>query len=135
MFKRIILVYIRVKFYKYKFLFLFKFNKIFIKLKGLDFYFLKLNYIKLNYLFNLFNIKIFLFKILKRGIVTLNSSHISNIKSKEQFSSVVIKMNYFFNKCCFFLNFLNYKLFNFLFLNIVSVSFKDVSQVIYFIKD
>ena len=135
MLKKVILIYINVKFNKYVSLILIKYNLIKIKLKSLDLYFLKLNYLKLNYLFYLFNINIFLFKKIKKNIITtLNSSHMSNIKSKEQFSVMILKVDYFFNKCYFFINFLNYKLFNFLLLNIVSVSLNNNSKLSFFIK-
>ncbi len=133
--RNIIYIYIKIKIIKYVYKkILIKKNKINIKLKGLDMYFLNLNYLKLNYLFFLLNIKVFIFKRLNKNIITLNSSHISNIKSKEQFSIIFIRSDYYFNICKFFINFLNYKLFKVLLLNLINVNLKNITKVIYFIN-
>lgn len=84
-------------------------------------FFIKKIFLKLIYFFYFFNINFFFKKLKKFKKYTLNSSHISNIKSKEQFSFnnliflIFIKFNYLFNNFFFIKIFslINYRFLNF----------------------
>ena len=84
-------------------------------------FFVKKIFLKLFYFFNIFNINFFFKKLKRLKKYTLNSSHISNIKSKEQFSFnniiflIFIKFNYLFNNFFFIkiFNLINYRFLTF----------------------
>ena len=122
----------------YNFFFLFKSdNNLILKTKiNNSNFFIKKLFLKIFYFFLLFDIDFNFKRFKKNKKFTLNSSHISNIKSKEQFVSndliflIYIKLNYLFND--FFIkkifNLINYRFlkfklnsFNYIFLKKIKI--------------
>ena len=104
-------------------------NNIIIKILSFNNYFLKNNYLKLNYFFKLFNFNYLFINIFKnKSNFCLNSSHISNIKSKENFELNYIKLiiklkNYFY------INFIFLKIYKFLNLRNIKFKFKSIEKL------
>ena len=93
-----------------------------------DKYFLKKNLIKFNYFLNFFNLIHFLKLNKRKSIISLNSSHISNIKSKEHFESNFFFLNIKFSSY-FFIDFLKYNFFKVLFLRDIKFNFKYFIEI------
>ena len=72
--------------------------------------FIKINWLRLNYFLNLFSINYKVIKVIyKKSLFSINSSHFSNIKSKEQFDRIRIKIIFLINSI-FLKELLNYSL-------------------------
>lgn len=85
-------------------------NNFFLIFSSYDKTFIKINWLRLNYFLNLFSINYKVIKVIyKKSLFSINSSHFSNIKSKEQFDRIRIKIIFLINSI-FLKELLNYSL-------------------------